>query len=82
MLLLRGWEDGVGRRDEQDFLCLFVGAWLAVLVAVVFVGLHGFVGGGAGDELVAEAGLVVALDLWMARLVFGRVGRARGRTCW
>jgi hypothetical protein len=49
--------------DEQDLLGLLVGAWLAVLVAMVLVCLHGFVGSSTGDELVAEAGLVVALDL-------------------
>lgn len=62
--------DGIRRegkgegKHEQDFLCFFVRARLPVLVAVVLVCFHGFVGGGAGDELVAEAGCVVTLDLW------------------
>jgi hypothetical protein len=51
------------RVDEQDLLGLLVRWWLAVLRDVVLVRLHGLVGSGTGDELVAEAGLVVALDL-------------------
>lgn len=47
----------------QELLGLLVGWWLAILGDVFLVCLHGLVRSGTGDELVAKAGLVVALDL-------------------
>jgi hypothetical protein len=59
------------RIDEHDLLCLLVRWWLAVLRDMVLVRLHGLVGSSAGDELVAEAGLVVALDLEQMSVMVG-----------
>lgn len=50
--------------NKQELLGLLVRWWFAVLGNMVLVCLHGLVRSGASNELVAEAGLVVALDLW------------------
>lgn len=38
------------------------GALLTILLAVVLVGLGGFVGSGTGNQLVGERGVVLGLD--------------------
>ena len=44
--------------DVQDLLGLSVAIGLAILRAVLLVGLHGLVGRGTADQLVRELGLV------------------------
>jgi type IV secretory pathway TrbL component len=46
-------------RDEQNFFGLLMGAWVAILVAMVLIGLRGFVGCGTGNDFVGETSLVV-----------------------
>lgn len=62
----------MARQPSGPFECVYVSSgFLTVLLAVLLVGLGGFVGSGTGNQLMGEGSLVLGLDTAVLVVVVG-----------
>jgi hypothetical protein len=54
----RSYGEVLTLKNEQEFLGLLVGAWIAIVIAVLLIFFHSIIGRSSGNNLMGEACLV------------------------